>query len=442
LATRSPAQLRPGATYVGGAIGALGLTMLLAVNLSRNPPSLALAVGGSIASLVVLALALARYEWAVGLGLTLLAVVKFEPAPTDLVFLIVIAISLATGRFRIDRVPALIAVLLGGYLTLTLLGFSAVVDSSKAFRFSFTTVYLVLFALWLASWTTTRARATIVARTYVFAAVLSAVLGVLAVVAPIPGKTTFLEYGHTRAVGLFKDPNVFGAFLVPAALIVIDEALSRKLLKGRRVTKLAMFLVLALGVVFSFSRAAWVSLALGIAAMIMIHAMRRGGGRRAFALLAIVAVAGGAVAVAVAASGSVSFLQQRAQVQSYDSERFGAQQAGLKLVAQYPFGVGPGQFELYTGISAHSMYIRALAELGILGIVVVLALMLGTLLLALKNAVLARETYGIGSAPLLGAWIGLIVSGFVVDTLHWRHLWLVAALIWAGSLRQPVVQRR
>jgi O-antigen ligase len=422
-------------------IGALGVALLLAINLSRNPPSLALAVSGGVASLVVLALAVARYEWAVGLGLVLLAVVKFEPAPTDLVFLIVIAISLATGRFRIDRVPALIAVLLGAYLTLTLLGFSAVVDSSRAFRFSFTTVYLVLFALWLASWTTTRKRAAIVARTYVFSAVFSAVLGVMAVVAPIPGKTTFLEYGHTRAVGLFKDPNVFGAFLVPAALIVIDEALSPKLLKGRRVTKFAMFLILTLGVVFSFSRAAWVSLAAGIAMMILIHAMRRGGGRRAFALLAIVAVAGCGVVVAVTASGSVTFLQQRAQVQAYDSERFGAQQAGLKLVAQYPFGVGPGQFELYTGISAHSMYIRALAELGILGVVVILALTLGTLVLALQNAVLARETYGIGSAPLLGAWIGLIVSGFVVDTLHWRHLWLVAALIWAGAARRPAARR-
>jgi O-antigen ligase len=423
-------------------MGALGLAMLLALYLSRRPPSLALALGGGSASLAVLALALARYEWAVGLGLALLAVVKFEPAPSDLVFLIVIAVSVSTGHFRINRVPAVIATLLGAYVTLTLLGFSGVADTSKALRFSFITAYLVLFALWLTSWTTTRKRAAIIARTYVFAAVLSAVLGVLAVVAPIPGKTTLLEYGHTRAVGLFKDPNVFGAFLVPAALIVIDETLSRKLLTGRRTTKIAMFLVLALGVVFSFSRAAWVTLAVGIATMIVIYSLRRGGGRRAVALLAVVAFAGGAVAVAVAASGSVNFLQQRAHLQTYDSQRFGAQQAGLKLVAQYPFGVGPGQFELYTGISAHSMYIRALAELGVLGIVVVLALMLGTLVLALRNAVLARESYGIGSAPLLGAWIGLIVSGFVVDTLHWRHLWLVAALIWAGSVRPRVAHLR
>ena len=437
VAARNPVQLRSAATYFGGVTGALGLALIIAVDLSRKPPSLALAIGGSIVSFVVLVLALWQYDWAVGLGLVLLAVVKFEPAPTDLVFLIVIAISVATGRFRITRVPTLMAVLLGSYLILTLLGFTAAADTSRAIRFSFTTVYLVLFALWLAGWTTSRKRAAIVARTYVFAAVFSAVLGVLAVIAPIPGKTKFLEYGNTRAVGLFKDPNVFGAFLVPAALIVIDEALSGRLLKGRRSTKIAMFLILALGVVFSYSRAAWVSLAVGIVVMIVIQSLRRGGGRRAFRLLGVVTIAGAAVAVAVAASGSVTFLQQRAHIQGYDSERFGAQQAGLKLVAQYPFGVGPGQFEIYSGLSAHSMYVRAIAELGILGIVTILALMLGTLVLALRNAVLGRETYGIGSAPLLGAWVGMIVSGFVVDTLHWRHLWLVAALIWAGSTRLP-----
>ena len=51
--------------------------------------------------------------------------------------------------------------------------------------------------------------------------VLSAALGALAYVGG-PGRGTLLEYGGTRAVGLFKDPNVFGAFLVPAALIVVD----------------------------------------------------------------------------------------------------------------------------------------------------------------------------------------------------------------------------
>jgi hypothetical protein len=52
--------------------------------------------------------------------------------------------------------------------------------------------------------------------------------------------------------------------------------------------------------------------------------------------------------------------------------------------------------------------------------------------------VVGRDTYGIGSAALLGAWCGLIFNSVVVDTLHWRHLWVVAALIWASAARRQV----
>jgi hypothetical protein len=63
-----------------------------------------------------------------------------------------------------------------------------------------------------------------------------------------------------------------------------------------------------------------------------------------------------------------------------------------------------------------------------------LALVGLTLSLAVGNAVRGRSTYGIGSATLLAAWCGLLANSAVVDTLHWRHLWVVAALIWTGAM--------
>ncbi len=27
----------------------------------------------------------------------------------------------------------------------------------------------------------------------------------------------------------------------------------------------------------------------------------------------------------------------------------------------------------------------------------------------------------------------MLANSFVIDTLHWRHLWLLAGLIWAGT---------
>ena len=81
---------------------------------------------------------------------------------------------------------------------------------------------------------------------------------------------------------------------------------------------------------------------------------------------------------------------------------------------------------------------RALAEEGVLGAVALLGVMLGTLLLAARNAALGRDTFGIGSGPLLAAWCGMLVNSFVIDTLHWRHLWLLAGLIWAGTAAEGV----
>jgi hypothetical protein len=141
------------------------------------------------------------------------------------------------------------------------------------------------------------------------------------------------------------------------------------------------------------------------------------------------------VAGVLAATGSVEFLQERARLQSYDVERFGAQRTGIELAERYPFGIGPGQFDVVVPISTHSTYVRALAEQGILGLVAIASLFLATLLFAGRNATLGRDSYGIGSAALLAAWVGLLVNSFVVDTLHWRHLWFVAALIWVGTMR-------
>ena len=86
-------------------------------------------------------------------------------------------------------------------------------------------------------------------------------------------------------------------------------------------------------------------------------------------------------------------------------------------------------------LDAHSLYVRAFAEQGILGLLSLLVMVGATLMLAARNALNGRHTFGIGSATLFGAWLGLLLNSFFVDTIHWRHLWIVAALIWAGAMR-------
>ena len=193
---------------------------------------------------------------------------------------------------------------------------------------------------------------------------------------------------------------------------------------------------MTIGILFSYSRAAWLNLVVGALVMFFVLALRRGGGRRALAFLVFAVSATAALVAVLAVTSSFGFLQERAQFQAYDVQRFGAQLSGVELAAQYPLGIGPGQFEQVSPISAHSTYVRAFTEQGVLGLLVVLALLLLTLGFAARNAVLGRDTYGIGSAALLCAWCGLLANSVFIDTLHWRHLWLLAALIWAGTARR------
>jgi O-Antigen ligase len=433
-AVRGPAaSAARSAGRLAAAAGLLLLAVAAGVALSRHPLPLTLVFAFGFGLLGTLALALARYDTAVALGIFLLAAVRIEPAPADLIFFVVIAVALVTGRFDLRRAPLTVTLLLGVFLALNMLASVELIDVGRGVRFFAITLYLAVFALWLTGYVRSAYTARVVLRAYVAAAVVSAGLAVLALFVAFPGHHVFVL--GPRAQGLFKDPNVLGPFLVPAALLVLEETVAPRLLRARLVTKAALLSILTVGILFSFSRAAWLNLVVGAFIMFCVLAMRRGGGRRAVTFVVTAVSAMAVLFAALAVTSSFAFLSERARFQAYDVQRFGAQLSGIELAAKYPLGVGPGQFEEISPISAHSTYVRALSEEGVLGLLVLLALLLLTLGLAGRNAVLGRDTYGIGSAALLAAWCGLLANSVFIDTVHWRHLWLVAALIWAGAAR-------
>ena len=428
-------RLAPQDALLGAAsaLVAFGLALVLAVTLAQRPLPLGLVVAAGAALTGTVALALVRYDAAVGLGVALLGIVVVDPAPADLVFVVVIAVAAASGRFDLHRVPKTAIVAIVVFAVLNLVSSVEVVDPGRAAGFFSITLYLAVFGVWLTGYVVSPKRSRVVARAYVFAAAMSALLGSLALLVTFPGARLLLEDGRVRA--FFQDPNVFGPFLVPAALILSEELLAPRVLRLSWPVKAIALAAVTLGVLFSFSRGAWLNLALGVVVMLAVLSLRRGGSRRALAFLGVALCVATLVVGAVAVSGSSGFLVERARPQSYDSERFGAQAVGIQAAEQYPLGAGPGQFEQIAPISAHSTYVRVLAEQGVAGLVTLTGLLLFTLGVALRNALLGRDTYGIGSAALLGAWCGILANSFFVDTLHWRHLWLVAALIWAASMR-------
>jgi hypothetical protein len=408
-----------------------------AVVLSRNPLPWSVVLAGSFGLAAVTALAVVRYDAAVALGMLFLGVVLVEPAPSDAVFGIVIAVALVSGRFRIDRAPASILGLTALFLLLNVASMVEAADPAVAGRYFAITAYLGIFAVWLSGYVDTERRSRLIVRAYLVGALVSAAVGTLALFLLFPGAENFILNDRARA--LFKDPNVYGPFLVPIALILIEEIMRPRLLRGRRSVKLLALLLLMIGLLFSYSRGAWINFAIGAVVMLGVMAVRRGGGRRALATIVVLSVGGLAIIAAISVTGSLDFLQERAQRQGYDTERFQAQRRGIEYGESHVFGIGPGQFEVLTPVVSHNTYVRTLGEQGVLGLFTFVTLMFATLVVAGRNAVAGRDTYGIGSAPLLGAWTGLAVESFFVDTLHWRHLWVVAGLIWAGS---TVARRR
>ncbi len=88
-------------------------------------------------------------------------------------------------------------------------------------------------------------------------------------------------------------------------------------------------------------------------------------------------------------------------------------------------------------MNTHSTFVWSLFENGILGFAALLLLVLSTAAAAWRSGRLDLSREGLGSAALLGCWLGLSFNGLVVDTYHYRVLWLLAALVWLVASRPP-----
>ncbi len=425
----------------------VGAEVVVTVLSASPPPGASMLLVGGCGVLGLLTMAVARYDWMVGLAFVLSGVVIGVPTPSDLILFVVMAAAFATGRFQ-PRVPIVVGVSLGLFVATNMLATAAADDMQTAANYLLIVILLATMAVWVSGYIDTNRRARILVGAYLTAALIAAVIGSVALLFPVPGREIFL-YGldetsglaqeGLRARALFDDPNVFGPFLMPIAIILLEDLLNPRLFRFGRGLKGGMLAVLLAGIVFSASRGAWIGTIVSLLVFTTVIAARRNGSRRVIPLLGGVAAAAMLVGTFVTLAGTQSDLSDRAKAQSYDVSRFSAQKQGLELAYEHPLGIGPGQFEAkasYGGqpIAAHSLFIRAFAEEGLPGLVALLAICLSTLAYGLRSAIRGLNLHGIGSASLLAAWSGILVHSYFVDSLQWRHAWLVAALIWATAI--------
>ncbi len=368
--------------------------------------------------------------------------VQMEPAPADVLFLGAGAKALWSGKVRSRFTLA--GGLLVAFVALNVLQLTIVQDLTYGLWFTGATGYTIGLALLFATvleeglWPSIR-------RFYVVGVVVaSAIIVVLFVLrmAGVAGELSPL-YRGTRVQGFFKDPNVAGPFVVTGALL----GLSRVMVGDEWVRSVSGALLAGAlaATLFTFSRGAVLNLAAGVVVLLGVAAWQ-GRTRRALTIGAGAALVALAVLIPVAWwTGQLGRLQG---LTVYDQlGRFSAWKAGVAMILDNPLGVGPGQFnvlspeyQLAMGTpetrvvpGAHNTYIRVFAENGIFGF----ALFMMAVAIVLKFGIqLARvasrqgiQGHLVEASWLLAALVGVLVESLVVDTLHWRHLWIVAGFV-------------
>ncbi len=365
------------------------------------------------------------------------AVVFTEPAPVDLFTIGLIVVLPVIGLVRFT--PPLLVFLAVWLVVLatTLLATVNAVDVPKALIHNGISVYLYLSTFVFAGFIVRQPsrHTNLILHGYLVASLLAAVVGIAGYFdLPAGAFELFTRYG--RATGTFKDPNVFGPFLVPALMFMAHRVLTRPLHR-------ALGSVLGAGLVgfallLSFSRGAW--MALGIALAIYAYLAFVTAATNRLRLKIVTFVIGGGLVATLLLGVTLQFdkvgrlFEERAAVtQSYDEGpegRFGGQQKARNLILEKPFGIGAQQFAPNHHFEEpHNVYLAMMLNCGWLGGLLFLFMVALTCLYGLRHAF--RRTL---SQPLFlvvyACFVGHAVEGYLIDLDHWRHFWLLMAMVW------------
>ena len=381
------------------------------------------------------------------LFITVLAscVAFIEPSLHDcLIGLLAIAAVAAGVRFhRILLIPFTLLIIWNVFGMLSLLN---VPGREKTEQYAATSVYLaiaaLLFALIFAD--KTMVRMATMRKAYVIAAIIAALCGTAGYFHLFPGAGMFTLYD--RAMGPFKDPNVYGPFLILPALMLLERMLTQRIdLRSLIATGIIMF-----GLLLSFSRGAWFNFSVGLLIVIVFSLFTAPTPKVRTRIVTISVLGIAALAVILVflltATSLHRMFETRAQlIQSYDvgsGGRFVLQELAIGSVLKFPNGMGPFEFARVFGLQQHNVYLQAFLVYGWGGGFAYVLLVLTTLWLGFANA-LKRTPWQGYAITAVGTFLGVVLEGFIIDTDHWRSFFLVLGVIWglAAATRASARQR-
>jgi hypothetical protein len=152
--------------------------------------------------------------------------------------------------------------------------------------------------------------------------------------------------------------------------------------------------------------------------------------------IVVVAIMGAVVAVAFVAlllsvEQVAKLFEERASLsQSYDAGptgRFGRYFLAISLTLDYPFGMGPLQFNFPE--APHNVYLNSFVTGGWISGTAYLTLTLVTLV-ASTRFILTRTPWQPTYLAVYAAFVGVAAESVIIDSDHWRHYFLIVGVLW------------
>jgi O-antigen ligase len=358
--------------------------------------------------------------------------VFIEPSPYEIISVAAILLFLLGGHtLRPGHLP--LAALLITYNIGFAIGVVRVLGFDNTLQWTAVSCFLAMTSLFFAVALSQNQRLNAVLAGYCAAAIVVSIIGILAYFHLLPSSETFMFAGRARAT--FKDPNVFGPFLVLPGLLAIQHILSGRI--GGILAGAGMLALIVVALLLSFSRGAWGHFAASALLMLALTFIISGSARERVRIVVWAALGSVAIAAFVVALLSIEqvgtlFQERAALIQDYDAGhtgRFGRHVLGFLMIFDHPIGIGPLQFAKYFPEDPHNSFLDAFMAGGWVGGVIYAALVLLTLAVGLRE-VFAVTPWQRTYVAIYATYVGVVGESYIIDTNHWRHYFLLVGLIW------------
>ena len=284
------------------------------------------------------------------------------------------------------------------------------------------------------------------------------------------------ESGHWVMTPFYNDHTAYGAILALFIPVFLGFSINSQYKRTYKLFSLLIFIILTVAIILSYSRAAWISLAIALVVYFIILLKIKF--RWIFLTIAIIIGSFFIFQNEIldtlernkqdSSADFVEHIQSISNINTNASnlERINRWQSAIRMFKERPvFGWGPGTYQFFyapyqlskekTIIStnagdmgnAHSEYIGPLSEMGILGMLSIIAIVVLVIITALKTYKNAenREVKFLSLITLLGL-ITYFVHGFLNNFLDTDKasvpVWGFIAIIVALNIYHAKTQRR